>query len=99
MKALRVLAIMAVIAVLAVSSATAQRLSDKKFEVISAVSLKKLMDDKVAMTLVDARFADEYAEGHIPGAINMPPDKLSLVRSILPKDRGALVITYCRGFG
>jgi rhodanese-related sulfurtransferase len=44
--------------------------------------------------LVDVRTPEEYASGHIPGAINIPHD---VIGSQLPtQDRDALIILYCR---
>ena len=45
--------------------------------------------------LVDVRTPREYAAGHLPGAINVPVDKLETYLSKLPKRKE--VIAYCRG--
>lgn len=47
---------------------------------------------------VDARMPDEFAAGHIPGAVNLPYDDLEShldVLGFLPED--GLVVTYCDG--
>ncbi len=44
--------------------------------------------------LVDVRPVAEYAAGHLPGAISVPPDRLELLDD-LPADRD--VVAYCRG--
>ena len=52
--------------------------------------------DEVATTtdtLVDVREPDEYARGHIPGAINLPLSQMRDRYRELPADRGVLV--YC----
>jgi rhodanese-related sulfurtransferase/predicted transcriptional regulator len=46
------------------------------------------------LLLVDVRPAPEYAAGHLPGAISIPPDQLELLDD-LPADRD--VVAYCRG--
>jgi rhodanese-related sulfurtransferase/predicted transcriptional regulator len=46
------------------------------------------------LLLVDVRPAAEYAAGHLPGAISIPPDQLELLDE-LPADRD--VVAYCRG--
>ena len=38
---------------------------------------------------------DEYAAGHLPGALNVPPDRLDVAIAALPRDRE--VVAYCRG--
>ena len=54
---------------------------------------RRLRDDDV--TVVDVRPADEYAAGHIPGAVSMPLPELRRRLGELP--RGREVIAYCRG--
>jgi rhodanese-related sulfurtransferase len=46
------------------------------------------------LVVVDVRPAAEYAAGHLPGAISVPPDRLELLDD-LPADRD--VVAYCRG--
>jgi rhodanese-related sulfurtransferase/DNA-binding transcriptional ArsR family regulator len=50
---------------------------------------------KGLVTVLDVRPAEEYAAGHLPGAINVPIDKLESYLSKLPKRKE--VIAYCRG--
>ena len=47
------------------------------------------------VTVLDVRPEDEYAAGHVPGAINVPMEKLEGYLSKLPKRKE--VIAYCRG--
>jgi rhodanese-related sulfurtransferase/biotin operon repressor len=47
------------------------------------------------VTVVDVRPAEEYAQAHIPGALNIPLDKLKQRLKQLPRDRE--VVAYCRG--
>lgn len=48
-----------------------------------------------AVTLLDVRPEDEFALGHLPGAINMPLDEIEHRLSQLPTDRE--IVAYCRG--
>ena len=73
--------------------------SAQNYKTITAEELKKMLDNKTKMVLVDARTSMEYAEGHIPTAINIPPDKLTTIAALLPKTKNTLLIFYCRGFG
>jgi rhodanese-related sulfurtransferase len=50
---------------------------------------------KGLVTVLDVRPAEEYAAGHIPGAINVPLEKLAGFLSRLPKRKE--VVAYCRG--
>lgn len=48
-----------------------------------------------SVTLLDVRPEDEFASGHLPGAINIPLDELGRRLAELPK--GAQIVAYCRG--
>lgn len=47
------------------------------------------------VTVLDVRPAEEYAAGHIPGAISIPLDQLAGRLAELPEDTE--VVAYCRG--
>ena len=47
------------------------------------------------VTVIDVRPPEEYAQGHIAGALNIPLDELKQQLQRLPRDRE--VIAYCRG--
>jgi rhodanese-related sulfurtransferase/DNA-binding transcriptional ArsR family regulator len=47
------------------------------------------------VTLIDVRPALEFASGHVPGAISIPPGQLPERVGELPRDRP--VVAYCRG--
>ena len=46
-----------------------------------------------AALVLDVRGADEFAAGHVAGAVNVPLDALAAYATALPRD--ALVITVC----
>ena len=58
-------------------------------ELKSAIAAKKV-------TVIDANGTASWQKGHIPGAIDFKAsgDKLS---TLLPTDKGALVVAYCGG--
>ena len=64
---------------------------------ISLAEMKRAFDEGTAIIL-DARDAAEYQQGHIPGAINIPYDRIpeyfDVLQSQVPMD--ARVICYCR---
>jgi rhodanese-related sulfurtransferase len=65
-----------------------------KHREIDASALHKMIGANQAL-VVDVREADEFAAGHIPGAINMP---LSVFRAEkLPRAAGKTVILNCLG--
>ena len=47
------------------------------------------------VTVLDVRPAEEFASGHVPGALNIPVEQLARKLRDLPK--GKEVIAYCRG--
>ncbi len=71
----------------------------RMFEDLSARDLKKKMDEGTRMLIVDLRESRDYHEGHVPTALNVPPQKLYLLRSTLPEDKTTLIVLYCRGYG
>ena len=60
---------------------------------ISLADLKKAVDAKQVL-VVDVRDAFWYAEGHIPGAVNIPLEELQAKVSTLKGGKKAIV-TYC----
>jgi rhodanese-related sulfurtransferase/DNA-binding transcriptional ArsR family regulator len=50
---------------------------------------------KGLVTVLDVRPAEEYAAGHLPGAINVQVEKLESYLAKLPKRKE--VVAYCRG--
>ncbi|WP_374419949.1 ArsR/SmtB family transcription factor [Chromobacterium sp.] len=55
--------------------------------------LRRLNDGD--LILLDVRPADEYAAGHLPGALNLPPELLE--HGLEQLRAGAEIIAYCRG--
>jgi ArsR family transcriptional regulator len=54
------------------------------------------LSEKDQVLLLDVRPAEEYAQGHIPGALNVPPDQIeTFLQHFDPK--GKTVVAYCRG--
>ena len=55
--------------------------------------LERVRDGLV--TVLDVRPPEEYAQGHVAGALNVPLDRLQERLKDLPRDRE--VVAYCRG--
>jgi rhodanese-related sulfurtransferase len=68
--------------------------TDDDPEPISRAELLRRMERDEVIVL-DVRPAAEYAAGHIPGAVPIPPDRLEPLLAELPLDRA--VVAYCRG--
>lgn len=69
------------------------------FKNITADELKSMLDKKTKAVVVDTRTAEEYRQGHIPTAVSLPPERLGSIAGLLPKDKKALLVFYCRGVG
>lgn len=67
----------------------------KGYRVIKADEAKKMIDSG-KVTLVDVRRADEYAAGHIPGAINIPNESIAAEKPARLPDTEAVILIYCR---
>jgi rhodanese-related sulfurtransferase/DNA-binding transcriptional ArsR family regulator len=63
-------------------------------EPVATAELMARADDGL-VTVLDVRPSEEYAQGHLPGAINVPLSELKEYMARLPKERE--VIAYCRG--
>ena len=55
------------------------------------VELERMMKNK-EVNIVDVRAAEDYAEGHIPGAVNLPKDQWRSLKG-LRKDK--INVLYC----
>ncbi|HWR57975.1 MAG TPA: rhodanese-like domain-containing protein [Thermodesulfovibrionales bacterium] len=78
---------------------TSSYVAAQEFKNVTTDELKKMIDGKEKMVLVDARGEWDYKNGHIPTAINIPPDKNAVIQEYLPSDKEVLLIFYCLGGG
>jgi rhodanese-related sulfurtransferase len=65
--------------------------------IVTVEQVKSMLDDPYAF-IIDARSEEEFGEGHIPGALNIPYDRFvefyNYVTETIPMD--ARVVCYCR---
>jgi rhodanese-related sulfurtransferase len=62
---------------------------------ISTKDLKAKLDRKDAIKVVETLAPEQYLEAHIPGALNIPPEKIKeLAPQVLP-NKNAEIVTYC----
>ncbi len=67
--------------------------------VITAEQVQDWLRGSNRVVIVDVRTYEEYREGHIPGAINIPSERIATERALLPRDKSTPLILYCRGIG
>jgi rhodanese-related sulfurtransferase len=66
-----------------------------KIKTISREELEKKIESKEPFFLVETLSEEKYRQAHLPGALNLPPDRIKeLAPSVVP-DKNALVIVYC----
>jgi len=79
--------------------ANAEDLQKKPYKIIKTDKLKTLWDAKPNdLLIVDARNPGEYADVHIPGAINIPQNKFDEYTHLLPVEKNTRIVFYCNGF-
>jgi rhodanese-related sulfurtransferase len=62
---------------------------------ISREELKDKIDRGESFTLIETLQPVAYQHEHLPGAVNLPPDRVrELAPNLLP-DKGAEIIVYC----
>jgi len=62
---------------------------------ISTRDLKAKLDRDKGTKVVETLAPDRYREAHLPGALNIPPEKVrDLAPQLLP-NKDAEIVTYC----
>lgn len=70
--------------------------SDKSFMTISGEEAKEIMDSEENYIILDVRTEEEYKEGHISDAINIPNEEISREITNNLTDKDQLILVYCR---
>lgn len=60
---------------------------------ITASELKTMIEKGEKVTLIDVRTPEEYNDGYIPGAINIPLDKIPEIKDFPYQGK---IVVYCR---
>lgn len=64
---------------------------------VSTAQVKKLLDEKANVVLVDARPARVFAKGSIPTAISVPDSQFEEKAALLPADKSTPLVFFCGG--
>ena len=62
---------------------------------ISLDELKQKIDRHDRFQLVETLDPSYYGQGHLPGAVNLPPDKVKELAPRLLPDKNADIVVYC----
>lgn len=66
------------------------------YENINADEAKQIMDTETGYVILDVRTEEEYAEGHIPGAILIPDYEITQKAEAILTDKDQMILVYCR---
>ena len=66
------------------------------FRQVSAREAISMMEEEKDYIILDVRTPEEYAQAHIPGAINIPNETIADRPPEQLPDKGALILVYCR---
>ena len=66
------------------------------YDQISGAQAKALMDSESGYIILDVRRPDEFAAGHIPGAINVPNETIGTAEIPELPNKDQLIMVYCR---
>ncbi len=62
---------------------------------VSIGDVKKMIDNKDKIIILDVRDKDEFETGYIPGALNLSRGMLEFKINTMIPDRNARIIVYC----
>ena len=63
---------------------------------ITATEAKEIMDSETGYVILDVRTEEEYAEGHVPGAILIPDYEIEARAEEELPDKNQMLLVYCR---
>ena len=84
------------------ASETEQTVTDMKsekpisYEQITQEKAKELMETQTDYVIIDARTDEEFAQGHIEGAVLIPEYEIEQKAPQIIPDKDTLILVYCR---
>ena len=85
-----------VLSIMLLSSCSAPGGSANSYRQISMDEAVEMMKKESGYIILDVRRPDEYDEGHIPGAINVPNEEIGTAEIPELPDKAQLILVYCR---
>jgi rhodanese-related sulfurtransferase len=62
---------------------------------VSTQDLKAKIDRRETVTVVETLAPERYREARIPGALNIPPERIKELAPQLLPNKNAEIVTYC----
>lgn len=62
---------------------------------ISRDELKRKIDKKEYFFLVETLPTEYFNHGHLPGAVNLPPDRINEMAPTVLPEKNAEIVVYC----
>lgn len=89
--------ILAIVVILSITACGKEpEMSENTYEHISREAAKNLMDTEENYIILDVRTEEEYAEGHIAGAICIPNETIDETVTDELSEKDQLILVYCR---
>ena len=85
-----------IISIMLLSSCTTHRSTANSYRQVSMDEAVEIMKKDRNYIILDVRRPDEYAEGHIPGAINIANEVIGTEEIPELPDKAQLILVYCR---
>lgn len=90
----KILPLLIALLVLAGCAAPAEEIGG--YRQIGMAEAVSMMEAETGYIILDVRTPEEYAERHIPGAVNVPNETISDAEIPELPDKGQLIFVYCR---
>ncbi|MBR6635370.1 MAG: lipoprotein [Clostridia bacterium] len=84
------------LAVLLLSGCTVPEKEADSYRQINMDEAVALMQEESGYIILDVRRPDEFAEKHIPGAVNIPNETIGTAEIYALPDKDQLILVYCR---
>lgn len=78
------------------SPSTSSAQTANGYEQITQAEAKRIMDTESGYAIIDARTDEEFAQGHIKGAIMIPEYEIAARAEKELPDKNQLILVYCR---
>lgn len=65
-------------------------------ELVQYAELEQKIAAQADFILLDVRTPEEYQEGHIPGAVLLPYDRIAIQAAVVLPDKEKEIVVYCR---